>query len=598
LVTGVSWGAAEQYTLRQLFQIRSADGALAAVVTEMSSVFDNLKLIWKLAIPLAVLVATMLGLVAFAKVSMDRSSETTARVVDVQATRLALLQEIPAAIAESALQTKNVILETDPDTRLSFQDELKAASAHALKASDQLTALADTPERRKVNESLRHAIEELLTKADEAAQIAIAGHTEDAEKAYNLDAYPLYEQLMAKFRERSVINVQELATAKEAAAAAERHATSLLILLAALGLAASLGVLASIITRKVTRPLAAIAGTMDRLANNDLEIEVLGTARRDEIGVLARALEVFKRNALDARRLAAEQDTEHAAKEQRMARRETLVTDFQAEVGRLVSGLTSASGQMETTAKSMAQTASQTDQQAAAVAAAAGQASAGLQTVASAADQLTSSIEEISRQVQQSSRITGKAATDARHTESIVKTLAEGAQKIGDVVGLITNIANQTNLLALNATIEAARAGDAGKGFAVVASEVKSLAQQTGKATQDIGTQIGQIQSATSAAVAAIDAITRTIEEVSTIAASIASAVEEQGAATAEIARNVQQTAARTQDVTATIVGVSTAAHKAGEGADEVLQAAGNLSTQAGHINREVEQFVASVRAA
>jgi methyl-accepting chemotaxis protein len=271
---------------------------------------------------------------------------------------------------------------------------------------------------------------------------------------------------------------------------------------------------------------------------------------------------------------------------------------FEAKVGSLVSMLSSGATELQATAQSMSATATQTNQQATTVAAAAEEASAGVQTVAAAAEELTSSIHEIGRQVAQSAKITAKAVEDARRTDTIVRALADGAQKIGDVVQLITNIAAQTNLLALNATIEAARAGDAGKGFAVVASEVKSLATQTARATEEIGAQIAQIQSATGEAVKAIKAIGATIDEVNVIASNIASAVEEQGAATAEIARNVQQTAASTQEVTAIIAGVSRAANDTGAAAGQVLGAASDLSRQAEQLTNEVNNFVVGVRAA
>jgi methyl-accepting chemotaxis protein len=216
--------------------------------------------------------------------------------------------------------------------------------------------------------------------------------------------------------------------------------------------------------------------------------------------------------------------------------------------------------------------------------------------VAASAEQLTSSIGEISRQVTQSAQITGKAVQEARRTDSIVRALSEGADKIGQVVDLITNIAGQTNLLALNATIEAARAGEAGRGFAVVASEVKSLAQQTARATEEIGAQIAQVQSATNDAVEAIRGITGTIEEVSSIAATIAAAVEEQGAATAEIARNVQQVSASTQDVTSNITGVSHAAQEAGVAVSQVLANANDVSKQTTRLTSEVDNFVASLK--
>ena len=288
---------------------------------------------------------------------------------------------------------------------------------------------------------------------------------------------------------------------------------------------------------------------------------------------------------------------ESATAAQKVAMNQT-ADAFEAKVGSLVSMLSSGATELQATAQSMSATATQTNQQATTVAAAAEEASAGVQTVAAAAEELTASIHEISQQVAQSARATGKAVEDARRTDTIVRALADGAQKIGDVVLLITGIAAQTNLLALNATIEAARAGDAGKGFAVVAGEVKNLATQTAKATEEIGTQIRQIQDATGEAVQAIKAIGTTIEEVNVIASNIAAAVEEQGAATAEIARNVQQTAASTQEVTATIAGVSQAANDTGAAAGQVLGAASGLSRQAEQLTGEVNAFVAGVRAA
>ncbi len=283
---------------------------------------------------------------------------------------------------------------------------------------------------------------------------------------------------------------------------------------------------------------------------------------------------------------------EHAHSLDRMA------IDFQGKVGQLVGVLSESSKALESTAQSMAATADVTTSQASTVAAAAEEASASVQTVAASAEELTSSIGEISRQVTQSAQITGKAVQEARRTDTIVRALSEGADKIGQVVDLITNIAGQTNLLALNATIEAARAGEAGRGFAVVASEVKSLAQQTARATEEIGAQIAQVQSATNDAVEAIKGITGTIEEVSGIAATIAAAVEEQGAATAEIARNVQQVSVSTQEVTSNITGVSQAAQDASVAVSHVLGNANDVSNQASRLNTEVENFVASIRAA
>jgi len=324
----------------------------------------------------------------------------------------------------------------------------------------------------------------------------------------------------------------------------------------------------------VTRPIGGLTQVMTRMAADDLDAEIPYAGRGNEIGRIAAAMLVFRDGRLENRRMTEQQDRDRIARERRAAQLEGLVWDFELKVGDLVTDLTMASGQMEATAGSMSSTASETKHRATTVARAAESASAGVGTVAEAAGELASSIEEISARVSQSAAIAGRAVEDARRSDATVRALADGARKIGDVVGFITDIADQTNLLALNATIEAARAGDAGKGFAVVASEVKNLAQQTSKATEDIGIQIAHIQSVTREAVQAIEGITHTIEEMSAIAVAIASTVEEQGAATAEIARNVRQTAGSTRDVTEHVSAVSQAADDTGVAAGEVLQAA------------------------
>jgi methyl-accepting chemotaxis protein len=354
-----------------------------------------------------------------------------------------------------------------------------------------------------------------------------------------------------------------------------------------------------LISRDITTSLGILKAAMERLANGDVATTVAGASRRDEVGEMAAAVLVFRDHMAEADRLRADQEEakRQAAAAQKAALNQ-MADSFEGKIGGLVGMLSSDSTALKEAAQSLTATAGQSHQQAAAVASAAEQAGAGLHSVASASEELTASIAEISRQMVQSSKITSKAVDDARHTDGIVRALAEGAEKIGAVVGLIADIANQTNLLALNATIEAARAGDAGKGFAVVASEVKSLATQTGKATEEIGTQITHIQAATKEAVEAIRGISSTIEEVGTIATAIAASVEEQGAATSEITRNIQQTAQAAQEVTTSIGGVSQAASATGEAAGLVLSLASDLSGQAEQLSSEANTFVAVVRAA
>jgi len=354
-----------------------------------------------------------------------------------------------------------------------------------------------------------------------------------------------------------------------------------------------------LLSRLIACPIRTMTTAMSKLAAKDTTVVIPARGRTDEVGRMSDAVLVFKDNMLRADRLAVEQERATFANAAVQKAAMTKTADaFEEKVGGLVAMLSSGATELEATARAMSDTATRTNSQASTVASAAGDASVGMGTVASAAEQLSASIEEINRQVAQSSKIMGRAVVDARRTDTIVQALAEGADRIGRVVGLITNIAGHTNLLALNATIEAARAGDAGKGFAVVASEVKSLATQTAKATEEIGAQIAQIQLSTKEAVGAIRGITETIEEVSSIALCIAAAVEEQGAATAEIARNVQQTARSASNVTLNIDGVSQAATETGAAASQVLDAAADLSRQAEQLTSEVGSFIAEVRAA
>ncbi|WP_419729100.1 methyl-accepting chemotaxis protein [Lichenicola sp.] len=347
------------------------------------------------------------------------------------------------------------------------------------------------------------------------------------------------------------------------------------------------------------RPLRSIAAAVSAIGKGNLDETVPCLDRDDQIGDIGRAVEILRTTARHAVALDAEAEAQESRAEvQRRQLMATLAEGFEHAVGGIIGIVASSSTELQATAQSMAASALHTTSQAAAVAAAAEASSLGVQTIAAASEELSASINEISNQMLTSSRITGQAVEDARHTNTIVLALAESAQKIGQVIKLITSIAEQTNLLALNATIEAARAGDAGKGFAVVASEVKNLATQTAHATEEISAQINRIQGATQEAVGAIKGIGATIEEISTIATSIAAAVEQQGAATAEIARNVQQTASSTRGVTLNISGVSQAATTTGDAATDVLSAATDLSRQSEQLASEVSRFMITVRAA
>jgi methyl-accepting chemotaxis protein len=351
--------------------------------------------------------------------------------------------------------------------------------------------------------------------------------------------------------------------------------------------------------RGIVVPLTETCASMDRLIKGDLGFHVPFSDRRNEIGRIARSLQVFKDHLVEANRLRAEQEeTKARAAAERRAVLSQIADDFERSVGGVIQGTTSAAGELQHSASSMSTIAEGTRDQSAKVAAAAEQAATNVQTVAASAEELSSSIKEIARQVTQSSSIAQSAVQQVANTEALVEKLAEASQKIGEVMALIQTIAEQTNLLALNATIESARAGETGKGFAVVANEVKALSAQTAKATEEITSQIAGIRDATGSAVIAIREIGTTIGHMNEITGSIAAAVEEQGAATQEIARSVQQAAQGTQGVTQNIVGVREASAQVGAASTLVLDAAGQLSTQSDQLKSETEKFLGGIRAA
>jgi methyl-accepting chemotaxis protein len=443
------------------------------------------------------------------------------------------------------------------------------------------------------------AAQEITAKLDKYHKEFLAW-AETAQEIATLDANMMktfrgFEPLMVEITQV----VEKLYREADAAEAATRQSVNSWMLVAfgtAFVLMCSLSIW---IGRSISKALSAMVAAMTKLSKGDVKTTVPGLGRRDEIGEMASAVDVFKNSMIETDQLRAEQaEAEKLQAERRKADMRALADAFERAVGEIVETVSQASTELEASATILTSTAKRSQQVTTTVAAASEQASANVHSVATATEELSSSVNEISRQVQESARIAGEAVDQARTTNDRVGELSKAAGRIGDVVELINTIAGQTNLLALNATIEAARAGEAGRGFAVVASEVKALAEQTAKATGEIGQQIAGIQDATQVSVSAIKQISGTIERLSEISSTIAAAVEEQGAATQEISRNVQQAAMGTQQVSSNIADVQRGTSETGSASSQVLAAAQSLSGDSDRLKLEVGKFLDTVRAA
>jgi methyl-accepting chemotaxis protein len=545
----------------------------------------------------ALLLVLITSLGGFAILAAGRIHEAT---TEIETSWLPSVRELGnlryAVVRHRAIAGRHVLMDKDADKadvdgRIAKTLELLAAAKRAY------LPLITSPEEAQ----LFQAADDATTKYLDAAEIYLkqsrAHETAAATENYGQVVAPLGLAAEAEIGKVIALNDRGAAAASARADSTYSNARGLVLAAIAAGILFA-GFAGWYLIRSVARPVIEMTRAMAKLADHDLAVAIPAVGQRDEIGRMADAVRVFRDNIIKADALAAEQLTAQAARDQRARLIESLTQQFDAEVNAVVEGLTSASTELQASAESMSSTAEETSRQSNAVAAASEQTSANVQTVAAATEQLTGSIAEIGSQVDHSATIAKTAVDQAGEAERTMRELRDGAHKIGAIVALINDIASQTNLLALNATIEAARAGEAGKGFAVVASEVKSLANQTARATEEIAAHIGAIQDETKRAADVIGTITGTIVTISEAAIAMASAVEEQTAATREIARNVQQAACGTQEVTTTIAGVSQAAGETGSAATQLLAASGELAQQSSVLKTSVTGFLSRVKAA
>ncbi|WP_162901243.1 HAMP domain-containing methyl-accepting chemotaxis protein [Breoghania sp. L-A4] len=567
--------------------VASQAAALAAKLEELATTTDFMKLFGLRS------AVKDLAAAAVEQVGAQRA-RTYAIADDIRATTRALgaQQASISKLASDSVAFINQTLDAKSET-FAYLGDLQGHEAERVAAAiDALSVSANTLKSDgKAIESLAEAtnsIDGVIADYRQVFDGMVATRQALAEKQLALD----------KLSGAVSTGISSIAATEGAAAAAAGDAALLriaVVLIAAISLSCAI---AFFLARAISRPVRALTATMERLAQGDTELEIAGTQRGDEIGGMSRAVQVFRDNAIDRRRLAENQQREQDAEAARQTRVTTLITGFRSTIQDLLSSVSGSVSDMEKTAGTLSEIATQAAAQTSEAADASELANANVQTVASAAEELSSSIQEISRQVGQTTEIVSTATTGAKETNAKVSSLAAAANKIGEVISLIQDIAEQTNLLALNATIEAARAGEMGKGFAVVASEVKVLATQTSRATEEIGAQVAAIQASTSDAVDAIGAITATMDEVNQYTGAIAAAVEQQGAATGEISRSVQDATRGTTSVSQNMKTLADAVAQTSSSVTTVHSATTDVSRKTEDLRSEIDRFLREVTAA
>jgi methyl-accepting chemotaxis protein len=565
----------------------------------MSARFQNLSLRVKMFLAPSLLLLVLVGLTLYTVLLLASNERHIAEISEGAFKRAALVAELSQRVSavHARLYQLTSIAANDSDvTKVDVAS--KALSKDLAGITDNLAttsaAMGTDPQTQPLVTSITKTLKDYVDAAQQVISMASNSSYALIFMSSAQQAYDTFGQQDANL----IMVVEGQKTVLVDTVRGETHRGQV-IFLASAATAAIVSVLVSLLLGNlVSRPVVVVAQAMRRLAGGELDVETLYTDRQDEIGAIANAFRVFKETAGEAARLTVDRERQQQQQEQRARHLAELALSFDHDVSVVLSTVASAADELQTTAGAMASNAEQTSLRSNAAAIASEQASDNVNSVASATTELSASVSEIGRQVALSTEVAGQAVAEAEQTNQTIRRLAESSQKIGQVVAFIDAIASQTNLLALNATIEAARAGEAGKGFAVVASEVKSLADQTARATKDIAAQIAGMQHVTNEAVGAIEHIGTTVDKISKIAVAIAAAVDQQGAATSEIARNISEVSMGTAEVSTNIGGVSEAASATGTAANMVLEAATRLTHQSETLHKRVDHFLAEVRAA
>ena len=562
----------------------------------------NLSLLWKVNCLLAMLGIFAFGAIAFAGSQMASISASYDRLIGGEIEVARLIASANRDLAWTERSMLQLIWSTSEDTNRQFMQEMDEAARHF--ATTMGAAQQALPARAAEFETFLSRFERAY-KGD----CAVAARMGSESTTLEGNGKAMAEMNRACAKNLAALSRDTTRLAEQfgnAAAQTEKtlgrdvaNTVSSTYLIVLLGFALILIAAALVTKRGMVRPVRELISLMTAMTEGDLQRQVPGADRKDELGAIARAIELFRvgLSTAEERRLQAEAAGLHAVVRRR-EEMQNLANQFESAVGEIVGVVSSSSAELEIAAHTLTKTAAGTQELSALVAVASGEASTNVQSVASSSEEMAASVNEIGQQVQHSARIASEAVNQVSTTNDRVNALSHAATRISEVVELINNIASQTNLLALNATIEAARAGEAGRGFAVVASEVKALAGQTAKATGEISEQIAGVQAATRESVAAIQEISRTILQVSEIASAISSSVEEQGTVTREISRNILQAAHGAQQVASNIANVRRGATETGSASSQVLSAAQSLSAESRRLKLEVGKFLATVRAA